>query len=346
MTIRENVSLRNLTTLRIGGDARFVIDCDTGEDIETAVLEARKLGLPVFILGGGSNVLARDAGYPGVVLRPRIPGVTFSELRSGSVEVTAGAGILWDELVRICVLRCLWGLENLSGIPGTVGGAVVQNIGAYGAALSGTLVRAEAFDTALLASRIYTRDECRFGYRDSFFKHEGRKHVIMRATFTLSSVPAPNFSYRDPNRSYKDVARVLGENPAPTLADIRTAILSIRADKFPDLSKEGTAGSFFENPILPETHARALQARYPEMPLFSMPETSDLKVPLAWLLDHVLGLRGFREKRVRLFEKQALVLVAEDGATAADVEAFADMIAKKVFDATGIVVVREVRAFG
>ena len=345
MTITERVPLASLTTFRIGGPARFVAECSNEDDIESALAFARERGLPFFVLGGGSNTLASDEGFEGVIIRPMFgEGPLFEDQPDGRVLLTAGAGAAWDALAASAAERGLWGIENLSGIPGTLGGAVVQNIGAYGAALSQTFAWAEAFDTETGSVRRFLPAACAFGYRDSAFKRSAGRYIIMRTALSLSKEAAPNFSYHDPNRSYKDLSRALSANERPSAAEVRAAILSIRADKFPDLSKEGTAGSFFENPILPEAAANALRARYPELPLFPMPETADIKVPLGWILDHVLHLRGYELGTARLFERQAMVIAARDGATAHDVDALAREVAERVLDATGIEIEREVHS--
>jgi len=348
MTIAERVPLAPLTTFRIGGPARFVAECSDEDDIKAALAFARERGLPYAVLGGGSNLLASDAGYDGVVIRPMLGAGAYApayeDQPDGSVLLTAGAGVSWDALVASACERGLWGLENLSGIPGTLGGAVFQNIGAYGAALSQTLEWAEALDAQTGETRRFPLEECAFGYRISRFKQDAGRYIILRAGLRLARALAPNLSYRDPNKAYKDIARIFSENPNPALADIRRAIRSIRADKFPDLSREGTAGSFFENPVLPESAARALLERYPDMPLFPMPETAGMKVPAGWILDHVLHMRGYEMGRARLFENQAMVVVARFGAAAADVDALAREVEKRVHGATGIAIEREVRS--
>jgi len=348
MTITERVPLSSLTTFRIGGPARFLASCETEDDLKAALAYARERGLPYTVLGGGSNLLASDAGYDGVVIRPMLDAgayaPAFEDQADGSALLSAGAGVAWDALVASACERGLWGLENLSGIPGTLGGAVFQNIGAYGAALSQTLQWVEAYDTERSETRRFSLDQCAFGYRISLFKRDAGRYIITRAGLRLARALSPNLSYHDPNKAYKDIARIFSENPNPALADIRNAVLSIRADKFPDLSREGTAGSFFENPVLPESAARALQERYPEMPLFPMPETADLKVPAGWILDHVLHMRGYERGPARLFENQAMVMVARFGATAADVDALAQEVEERVREATGIVIEREVRS--
>lgn len=340
-TIQENVPLAPLATFHIGGPARYFARVQSVEDLKESLDFARGKHLAPLVLGGGSNVLIDDAGFDGVVIRIELGGVE----RAGDTLI-ASAGEHWDALVARSVEENLWGIENLSGIPGTVGGAVAGNIGAYGQALSQTLAWAEVFDTRTGEVKKMSNGECQFGYRDSFFSAQGRpalgrkhtdgQHIILRAAFALANEPRPELSYRD-------MAQQFGGTPAPALGAIRETVLAIRKGKFPDLSVEGTAGSFFKNPIVGAEGAAKLRARYPEMPLFAMPETSGIKVPLGWLLDHVLGLRGHAVGGARLFEKQALVIAARQGTPSHDVRALAAEVGKKVFETFAISVENEVQ---
>jgi UDP-N-acetylmuramate dehydrogenase len=355
---KDNVSLASLTTFKIGGNARTVFDCSSVEEIQTALAYAREGGLPWYVLGSGSNVLASDAGYDGVIILPRIGGISFENREGkednadvGEVLVTAGAGVSWDALVEETVVRGLWGLENLAGIPGTVGAAPVQNVGAYGADISGTLAYVDVLDTtatepALTAIRM-TNVQCEFGYRDSIFKKSidifQGKFIILRAAFLLTKQGTPQIAYPDLAALADSSTQAA---PLTTPQSIAQSVRAIRAQKFPDLSTTGTAGSFFKNSIVTVTEYSNLKNVYPDLPGY--PETDPLyiKVSLAWILDKVLNLRGFSNgsATVRLFERQPLVLVAEPGATAADVDALANEVAHRVFTATSIRIEREVRS--
>ncbi len=335
MRIEENIPLGTLTTFYIGGPARFFVRVKNIDELKESIDFARDNALKIFILGGGSNVLVDDAGFDGLVIKIELTGV---ERLSSDIEqrdtYVAAAGERWDALVARATAMGLWGLENLSGIPGSVGGAVVQNIGAYGAALSQTLAWVEVYDTASGAVVRLSNAQCAFGYRDSVFKHFTH-YVILRAAFEFSPTPSPNLEYRDLTQRF--------EGQSPSLQEIRDAVLDIRAHKFPDLAKEGTAGSFFLNPMVSKAQARALQERYPDMPLYTMPETAAVKVPLGWLLDRVLNLRGLAVGKARLFERQALVIAAARGASAADVKALAQKVTQEVKDKIGITISEEVR---
>lgn len=335
MTLQENVSLATLTTLRVGGAATYVATCESEEDVHEAVALAHKHGLPFSVLGEGSNVLAHDEGYEGVVILMRIPGVTFFT-DAGATHVRAGAGISWDTLVQEAAGRGLWGIENLAGIPGTVGAAPVQNIGAYGMELIQTFLHAEVLDTRSNEQIQVSREDAAFGYRDSRFKHEPSL-IVLGATFLLSKEGSPQVGYADLAGC---ISR--GEDLTTPLS-IGEAVRRVRSQKFPDRSVSGTAGSFFKNPIITHDQHRALAERFGAVPSF--PVTRGVKVPLAFILDRVLGLRGYREGKVSLFGNQPLVLVADAGATAKEIDTFAKGIAKRVYDATGIVIEREVRNF-
>lgn len=343
MELREHIPLTTLTTLRVGGVARFVADCASIIDIREAIAFARERDLPHAVLGGGSNVVAEDAGFAGVLLRIAIPGIEYGDADpDGIVRVTAGAGVSWDELVASAVSRDLWGLENLAGIPGTVGAAPVQNIGAYGAELANTLVYVDALDTRADTTVRIMNEDCAFGYRESRFKSEPHL-IITHVAFALSAQGTPAVAY-------KDLALLADSGVAlDTPEAIAAAVRQVRARKFPDLALYGTAGSFFKNPVITADAYNVLTERYGDVPSYSAPRgdasPEEVKIPLAFILDHILGLKGHQSGHVSLFANQPLVLVTDGEATAREVDAFADDIATRVFDATGIAIEREARAF-
>lgn len=334
MDIQENVPLSLLTTFKIGGPARFLITINSENEIPGATAFAAEKDLPLVPLGSGSNMLAPDEGAPAVFVRLVAENISVEDEGPESIY-TADAGVLWDTLVAHAVSDGAWGMENLSAIPGTVGAAVVQNIGAYGAALSDVLESVGAFDMRDRSFKAFANNECRFGYRTSIFKEERDRYFITEVTFRLSKTPSPNLSYRDLKNRFVDTS--------PSLSEIRDAIVEIRKGKFPPLSEFGTAGSFFLNPIIAEGEVAALHTRYPDMPVFILPE-GGVKVPLAWLFDHVLDLKGMREGKAFVWDKQPLVLAAEPGARSADVHALAKKIAEMLRKTTGIAIIPEVRA--
>ncbi len=331
---KEQVSLASFTTFHIGGPARLLAEIHTEEDLKTSFALARERGLPPFVLGAGSNVLVPDDGVEGLVIRMLIDGISCEDPEL----LVAGAGALWDDVVDAAAAREMYGIENLAGIPGTLGGAVVQNIGAYGAELKEVFEYADAIDSTTGESRRIRRDEATFAYRTSLFK-EHRELVITRVALRLKRHSLPNVAYADLAR-----ARELG-TPLATPHEIARAVRNIRALKFPDSALEGSAGSFFKNPVISSAQTEALQKRFPGVPLFLQGD-GRTKVSLAWLLDHVLSLKGYTEGAVRCYEKQPLVIVARSGATAREVHAFADSIALRVLTEVGIAIEREVESFG
>lgn len=334
MTIREGIPLAFCTTLKVGGPAAYLAECGSTDDVSEALAFAKEKGLPWKVIGEGSNLLAADEGFPGVVLRMRIPGMSFDE-NAGDIHATVGAGVLWDAFVREVASRNLWGVENLAGIPGTVGAAPIQNIGAYGAELSDTLLFVETFnaDTGNVAR--LSASECDLAYRDSRFKREPNR-IVLRVGFLLSQTASPRLSYQDLALAReRDV-------PLATPADIGNAVRHIRAEKFPDLSQTGTAGSFFKNPIVSLEVAALLKEKHPGLPVY--PAASGAKVSLAWLFDHVLGLKGYGNGAARLFERQPIVITTDAGASARDVETLANDVARRVEKEIGVRIEREVRS--
>jgi UDP-N-acetylmuramate dehydrogenase len=329
--MKENVSLADTTTLKVGGEARYFFEALTEEDIVRASAFAAERKLPIFVLGGGSNILFSDAGFPGVVIRIKTQDISYED-HGGAALGRATAGVSWDAFVADAVSRGLWGVENLSGIPGTVGAAPIQNIGAYGAEIKDIVESVRALDMRTGEEKIFSNADCRFEYRDSFFKtEEGRHFIVLEVTFRLSKEPKPNISYKD-----------LKEYGFSELSpqSIRSAVLEIRSKKFPDLSKVGTAGSFFKNPIISQTHFDTLKKKYPELPFFAA--KNGVKVPLAFILDKVCDLKGFAKGPVGLFQNQPLVLVNTGGATAKEIRDFVAGIKKIVKDKTGIDIEEEV----
>ncbi len=336
MDIKEHVSLKELTTFKIGGKARYFCVVKEPDDIARAVSFAEERKVPFFVLGGGSNVLVADEGFPGLSIKMDLLGVEFNEKGRGAVEVVAGAGENWDGLVDLCVEKGLYGLENLSGIPGSVGAAPVQNIGAYGTEVKEVISWVEVFDPAARSFKIFSKKECGFGYRDSIFKTSaGAGLIISRVGFVLKMNDVLH-------TEYKDLAAFFAAKNAVSPADVRDAVLKIRAKKFPDLREFGTAGSFFKNPFVTQKEFDALHATFPDMPHFPS-AGGGVKIPLGWILDHVCHLKGIRDGAVGTFKGQALVLVNYGGASAADVILFATNIATSVKEKTGLSIEWEVR---
>ncbi len=333
MHITKNEPLAPYTTLRLGGNARFFARVTHTAEIEEALRFARAHSLPVLFLGGGSNLLVREGGFDGLVIKIETRGIEKKEAGDHAIYIVE-AGEAWDAFVARTCSDGYWGVENLSGIPGTVGAAPVQNIGAYGVELAHTLVWVESIDTQTQTLIRYTSSQCQFAYRSSLFKKELNRYLIVRVACTLST-------HATPQLTYSDVAEVFTTTAPRSPQDVREAILHIRAQKFPNLREEGSAGSFFLNPIVSFGVADALVARYPELPHFSV--EGGVKLSLAWLLDHVLHVRGTRIGGARLFERQPLVIVTDTHATVADVLQLQKKITEDVETACTISLIPEVR---
>lgn len=329
MEIEEHVPLGAKTTFRVGGSAHYYGIAQSIHDIEEALDFADKRAAGVVYMGGGSNMLLDDGEADALFLQVDVRGIAVE-----GNTIVAGAGESWDDIVARAVAEKRYGIENLSGIPGTVGGALVQNIGAYGAALSQHVSWIEVYDREEKKLIRFEGSACQFGYRDSIFKQNIYRYILVRAGFRLQSEKKLDTSYKDLAERFKD--------SDPTLEGMRAAVLMIRGEKFPDLTREGTAGSFFKNPIVSVQEGERLRKTYPRLPLFSIPEATGIKLPLAWLLDHVLNLRGFKMGPVRCFEKQPLVLVASRGASARDVRALAHHVTKRMEEEIGIRIEPEV----
>jgi UDP-N-acetylmuramate dehydrogenase len=336
MNPQTDVSLAPFTTFHIGGRARFFIDAHTEKDIEDAIAFAREKNLPLCALGAGSNVLVPDTGVDGVVLRMMLGEITFEKDGDDTVLI-AGAGASWDAVVDAASERGIFGIENLAGIPGTLGGAAVQNIGAYGTELASAFEYAHTINRVTGEHRRITAPEASFAYRTSLFK-KNRDLLIARVELRLKAGMTANLSYPDLTRRH-----ALGEALA-TPVEIAQAVRKIRAQKFPQGGEDGTAGSFFKNPIISPELAHSLTERFIGLPAFPQ-GGGEVKISLAWLLDHTLGLKGHAVGSVRLYEKQPLVIVARPGATAAEIDAFANDIAKRVREITDIIIEREVETF-
>lgn len=335
LAIRHNVLLSAYTTLKIGGPAKYFVTVSSVAELKAAVYFAQQNKLPLFVLGGGSNVQAPDAGFTGLVVHLAILGITHDMMTdSEHVVVTAGAGEGLDALILQTVESGWWGLENLSHIPGTVGATPVQNVGAYGVTIGEYITAVTVYNTQTNQTEILTQAECGFGYRDSIFKHQaGQQYIIVSVTISLSLHPQPRIDYPDLTHHFA--------TQTPTLAAIRDAIIAIRSAKFPDWTKVGTAGSFFKNPIVVRAVGLQLQTTYPNLPLYEV-DDNHVKVALGFILDKICGLKGYTDKNVCLYEQQALVLVAASGATSDEVDQFVQKISDVVFAKTKIHIEREV----
>ena len=340
MLLQENVPLAPLTTFHLGGPARFFAEATSIAEVQEAIAFAQSKNLPLFILGGGSNLLVADSGWPGLVLKAAIPGI---EQRPGNDDdgrtlFDVGAGESWDRFVSHAVMAHCAGVECLSGIPGSVGGTPVQNVGAYGQEVSETIESVEVLDLKDGQVRELCREACGFTYRSSIFNTSERgRFVILRVTYALIPGGEPRISYADLKRHFE------GRETQPNLAETREAVRHIRARKGmllvagdPDCQ---SAGSFFKNPVLTAPQLEDLQKRAAAkgltLPSYPALEKSR-KVSAAWLVEHSGFARGYSFGHVGISSKHALALVNRGGATAADVLALKEQIEQRVEQLWGV----------
>lgn len=344
MEILTNHPLKAYTTFKIGGPARYFASLALPEELPQAIAFAASRAVSIFVLGGGSNLLVSDSGIDALVLHPVHAGIHEAMDRNGDTLIHANAAEPWDRVVAHAVARGLWGIENLSHIPGQAGAALVQNIGAYGQQLSNVLERAEVASITDGSRSVLTRDECGLGYRQSIFNTSQKgRFLILSLTLRLS---------RDPRRnlSYPDVRAWFGERDfrEPPLNEIRQAIVAIRDRKFPYPREEkgGNAGSFFKNLTLDANECAALETRIEKQFGAAARERlrelrgrskapSAIRIPTAFLME-LCELKGFRIGGAVVNENQPLVLLNQGGATAHDVLSLARHVRQTLFHKTGV----------
>ncbi len=327
--------------------ARYFVEAGSHSEVLTLLNYRHMIRMPVLFLGGGSNLLfARD--FPGIVIRIRSKGIVTGEEDGQYIRITAEAGEEWDDFVQHCVAHGWGGLENLSLIPGTVGAAPIQNIGAYGTEVAEVIESVLTVDYRSGKERRLSREECEFGYRDSIFKRSLRDQVIiLNVTFRLKKVVPQGPGGNSVNLAYADLRTELESAGIsdPTPGDVRNAVCAIRRRKLPDPAVTGNAGSFFKNPVVSRDVAEDLLTRYPAMPHHRSPGGEEVKIPAAWLIDHC-GWKGFREGDAGVHPNQPLVLVNYGQATGRQVLDLADRIIGSVNERFGIRLDREVNVIG
>src|SRR5512146_1743328 len=319
MQLWENVPLAPLTTLGVGGPARYFVAATSLAEIREALEFARAGGLPLFVLGGGSNLVVADSGFPGLVLKIVLRGIERRR-EDGKELFTAAAGEDWDAFVAHAVEANCAGLECLSGIPGTVGATPVQNVGAYGQEVADTISEVQALDLRSGEVRALCNPACEFGYRTSVFNTSERgRYIILGVTFALEPGGAPAVEYADLQRFFA--------GRTPTLAETRAAVRQIRASKamllVPGDEDSRSAGSFFKNPVLSAEMYEQLCARLASAGLGEVPHwpaaNGEIKISAAWLVEHAGFAKGYRRGAVGISRKHALALVNRGGATASDI---------------------------
>ena len=327
-----------MTTLGVGGPARYFCEAHSERDLREALVFARERELPVFILGGGSNLVVADMGYHGLVLKIALLGIAQRSLGAGRVRFEVAAGEDWDAFVAGTVQSRCAGLECLSGIPGTVGGTPIQNVGAYGQEVSGTISEVRALHIASLESVVLTNEECQFTYRSSRFNTTDRgEYVITNVSFCLEHGGEPKLVYGDLQSYFADHP---GE---PTLAETRESVLEIRRRKAmvitPGDSDSRSVGSFFKNPVITEKHYAELAERLAacglRLPSYPADEQRR-KIPAAWLAEQAGFHKGYAKGAVGISRHHALALVNRGGASAAEIVALKNEIQAQVRDEFGI----------
>jgi UDP-N-acetylmuramate dehydrogenase len=328
---QEFVPLAPYTTLQIGGPARFFCEAVSETEIIEAVQFAQDRALPLFVLGGGSNLLISDAGFDGVVLRVRVPASQHEHHEADYVLLEAGAGEIWDDVVLSAVDRGYAGIECLAGIPGDAGGTPVQNVGAYGQEVAETIVRVRAFDLETRAFVDLGYTACHFGYRRSLFNTEARgRYIVTSVTYRLRPGGEPALRYADVQRHFADSIKA-GERP--TLRQVYDAVRSIREAKGMLVGQGGpdgrSAGSFFKNPVIPSAMLPEVALRagcsMEALPQYSAGERM-AKLPAAWLVERAGFHKGFAMGRVAISSRHTLALVNLGDATAAELIALRDAV--------------------
>lgn len=334
MQIQENISLKKYNTFGIDVKARYFVELKNEEQIEE-IFSSEVNSEKRFILGGGSNVLFTK-NYEGLILKNSISGINKLTEDSNEVIIEAGAGVIWQDLVNYCVKNKYWGIENLSLIPGTVGAAPIQNIGAYGQELKNIFLNLNGFDLLEKVKRNYNNEDCQFGYRDSIFKNS------LKGFFLITSVQLKLSKRANPILSYKPVMDEIDKRNInnSTIAQISDMICDIRKSKLPDPNEIGNAGSFFKNPEISENTFEHLKKEFKDINSYKT-ESGDVKISAGWLIEKC-GWKGKRIGDVATFEKQALVLVNYGNATGKEVLDFAEEVKKTVKEKFGILLIEEI----
>ena len=334
MQLQEEISLKPYNTFGIDVRARFFTEALTEEDVIGLAGNLQDVHLPLLILGGGSNILfTKD--FTGTVMKISLKGIRVIKEDEETVWVKASAGENWDDLVKFCVDKGWGGLENLSAIPGNAGTSPVQNIGAYGVEMKDTFCELEAFDLESRGKRIFSKEECGFGYRESIFKlqYKGR-FLILNVTFRLKKNPVLCLDY---GNIREELALMKMDHPG--IADVREAVCRIRSRKLPDPAVTGNAGSFFKNPVILPLQFENLKQSFPG--IVSFPQDGKIKLAAAWMIEQC-GWKGKRVGNAGVHLTQPLVLVNHGNATGIEIINLSDEIRQSVYQKFGVMLETEV----
>lgn len=334
MNIQKNVSLKEFNTFGVDKIARYYVRVHSGQDVVEALAAAKKLDIPIFILGGGSNILlTRDV--EALVIHMYIKGIENFKEDDNHRWLRVGAGEVWHDFVLRTISEGLAGIENLSLIPGTVGASPMQNIGAYGVEVQEVFEHLEAVDINSLETRIFDHASCRFGYRESVFKREAKgRYVITRVVFRLNKNPSYHTEYGD----LKVTLQKMGASDL-SLEAVSNAVIHIRQSKLPDPKIIGNAGSFFKNPIVPRPKYEQLQTAYPEIPGYA--DAAGVKIPAAWLLEKA-GWKGKTIGDIGVHKHHPLVLVNYGKGEGSSIQSLSQQIQADINNRFGILLTPEV----
>lgn len=346
--MKTNVNLRPYNSFGFDAVAQLFAEIKVIEDLQTLIKSGEIEQHKTLILSGGNNILFQDEVFEGLVVYINTKGIEIIRDNEDEVIVRAQAGEDWPEFVKYCVGKGWYGLENLAHIPGKVGAAPVQNIGAYGMELKDSFLRCVAIELATGETRVFNKEECRFGYRESIFKGELKGQYVITSVDFLLKKNAPL------HLEYGNIQTYLEQNGIdnPSLQQLHDAICAIRDAKLPDVKQIGSAGSFFKNPVIGKEQFEALQKVHPDMPHYDEPD-GRVKVPAGWLIEHsspsthstssgTTSWKGWRNEHVGVYEKQALVLVHYGGGKGQDIVELAHKIQDSVREKYGISILPEV----
>ena len=337
MQTKKNISLKSYNTFGIEVKAQLLIDIESEEELKQVYQSNELMALPKLVLGGGSNILFTK-NQRKAILKINIKGIEVLDQKDHEVRVKVGAGEIWHQFVLWCLDHNLGGVENLSLIPGTVGAAPIQNIGAYGVELKDVFDSLEAYEIKSGKVRLFDKEQCQFNYRNSFFKGSGKdQYVITSVTFKLTTKPRLNVSYGDIQQRLNDQGLQIN------IHNISESVIHIRQTKLPDPIKIGNAGSFFKNPIIEKPLHDALKLIHEDLPHYPV-DSKNIKIPAAWLIEQC-GWKGKRTDQIGVHDRQPLVLVNYGGGKGLDILKLSKKIQVSIQKKFGIDLKTEVNIF-
>ncbi|MFP4514630.1 MAG: UDP-N-acetylmuramate dehydrogenase [Parcubacteria group bacterium] len=338
LNIEENKVLAPYTSFNIGGIARYFVEVNDEYEAKEAISWAKHKDLNTLIIGQGTNMLLSDDEFSGLVIKNNIKGIKEEKLGDNYIIIEAGSGETWDDVVNYSVNKNYWGIENLSYIPGTIGAAPVQNIGAYGVELKDIFYSLRAINFETLETETFESSDCNFAYRSSIFKKQLKNKVFITAvSLKLSLEPNPKLSYG----SLGDLIKKDMYELEPS--DISKTIIEVRKSKLPEPEEWGNSGSFFQNPEISKEHFESLKAKYPDIKYYNL-DSGLIKIPAAWLIDKA-GWKGKSLGKAGVWEKQALIIINLGGASSQEIKKLAKTITADIKEKFDIELVPEVNIY-